>query len=381
MADVLFVAPDLHRGGVGRCVSFIVDEVPRHGFDTSLFLLRGLDHEYQVNNPDVERGMNVGESKPKFAAMLPVALFRLWRTIQRTKPEIVCSHGLLCNAAVAVMRMMSRRPFRTVAFEHNAPSSHYSTTTMKGLKTFLLRTLYPRHDVVIGVSRGVVDDLVTLVPDLQGKCSHIYNGLPVEEVSRQSQEAPPPQADDAKFSVVSVGRLAPSKDYKTLVAAAQILDDPDVQFLVIGEGPLEEELRVLNEASPSRSRVKFLGHLDNPFPAVAAADIFLLTSVHESFGIVLVEALSLGVPVLATNCPSGPAEILSDGEFGVLVPVSNAAAIAEAIRRLLYEREPAKRLRSLGPLRANDFSLNQHAQRVVDLFRTLIADRKQPRGV
>jgi len=180
---------------------------------------------------------------------------------------------------------------------------------------------------------------------------------------------------------VSVGRLAPSKDYKTLVAAAQILDDPDVQFLVIGEGPLEEELRLLNEARPSRSRVKFLGHLDNPFPAVAAADIFLLTSIHESFGIVLVEALSLGVPVLATNCPSGPAEILSDGEFGVLVPVSNAAAIAEAVRKLLYEREPAKRLRSLGPLRANDFSLNQHAQRVVDLFRTLIADRKQPRGV
>lgn len=381
MVDVLFVAPDLSRGGVGRCVSFIVDEVPRHGLSASLFVMRGFPLEYTVANRKVDRGMAVTGSSLRFYATLPLILIRLVLSIRRHQPEIVCSHGLLCNLAVVAARMFAKKPYRSVAFEHNSPAAHYAATRLSKIKTALLRFAYPRHDMVVGVSRGVADDLLNLVPSLRGKCRHIYNGLEIDEIRQQSLQAPSKQPPAAKYRVVSVGRLLPAKDYRTLISAAAILDDPDVTFVVIGEGPLESELLAFRDANPSRSKVVFLGHMDNPFPALASSDVFLLTSLRESFCIALVEALCLGIPVLSTDCPNGPAEILKDGQYGLLVSVGDAQAIADNLRRLLYQREPARQLRALGPLRANEFSSAQHGRTVVDLFRSLSSKPMHTRGV
>jgi glycosyltransferase involved in cell wall biosynthesis len=265
--------------------------------------------------------------------------------------------------------------FRTVAFEHNSPSAHYRSTSLGALKRMLLRGCYGAHDDVVGVSRGVVRDLVAMVPTLRDKCQHIYNGIPLDDVRTQARACGQTLPRDGKLHVVSVGRLVRNKGFQTLIDAAYILNDPGIVFTIVGEGPQRAEFEAQIAQRRPGSPVRLAGHVDNPFPMLADADIFLSVSERESFGIVLVEALCLGVPIVATDCPSGPAEILEDGKFGELVPVGDAAAVARTIQALANDASRREHLSDLGPQRAADFSLERHCRNVADLFQPLL--RKQ----
>lgn len=373
MPDVLFVAPDLH-GGVGRCVAFIADALPERGVEASLFLLRSRNREYPVANPRVTRALPVNESPTALRLRLPLAFARLVAQIRRERPAIVCSHGLLCNMLVVLAKKVLRGDFATVAFEHSSPAIHYGASRMRRLKCWLVSQTYRRHDAVVGVSRGVKEDLVSMFPPLRGKVRTIYNGVPLDEVREQSASRQAPARADAAapYHVVAVGRLEAVKDYATLIDAAALLDDPGIHFTILGEGSEHGALQRRIDARPSRSPVTLAGHIDNPFPVIAGAGAFALTSVRESFGNVLVEALCLGVPVISTDCPHGPAEILDAGRYGLLVPVGDAAALAAAVRRLAYDGRMRERLAADGPARADAFSLERHCRDVIDLFQPLM---------
>ncbi|CAB3687931.1 D-inositol-3-phosphate glycosyltransferase [Achromobacter pulmonis] len=371
MPDVLFVAPDLH-GGVGRCVAFIADALPERGVEASLFLLRSRNREYPVANPRVTRALPVIESPTALRLRLPLAFARLLAQIRRERPAIVCSHGLLCNMLVVLAKKVLRGDFATVAFEHSSPAIHYGASRMRRLKCWLVSQTYRRHDAVVGVSRGVKEDLVSMFPPLRGKVRTIYNGVPLDDVREQSVGGAAPAPAGAPYHVVAVGRLEAVKDYATLIDAAALLDDPGIRFTILGEGSEHGALQRRIDARPSRSPVTLAGHIDNPFPVIAGAGAFALTSVRESFGNVLVEALCLGVPVISTDCPHGPAEILDAGRYGVLVPVGDAAALAAAVRRLAYDGKMRERLAAEGPARADAFSLERHCRDVIDLFQPLM---------
>ncbi|MBB1628815.1 glycosyltransferase [Achromobacter sp. UMC71] len=381
MPDVLFVAPDLH-GGVGRCVAFIADALPERGVQASLFLLRARNREYPVSNPRVTRALPVIESPTSLRLMLPLAFARLVAQIRRDKPAVVCSHGLLCNMLVVLAKKVLRGDFATVAFEHSSPAIHYGASRMRRLKCWLVSQTYRRHDAVVGVSRGVKEDLVSMFPPLRGKVRTIYNGVPLENVREQSARRPAPgpaaasmaaaAAGQAPYHVVAVGRLEAVKDYATLIDAAALLDDPGIHFTILGEGSEHAALQKRIDARASRSPVTLAGHIDNPFPVIAGAGAFALTSLRESFGNVLVEALCLGVPVISTDCPHGPAEILDSGRYGLLVPVGDAAALAAAVRRLAYDGDMREQLAAQGPERADAFSLERHCRDVIALFQPLM---------
>ena len=246
---------------------------------------------------------------------------------------------------------------------------------MRRLKCWLVSQTYRRHDAVVGVSRGVKEDLVSMFPPLRGKVRTIYNGVPLEDVREQSAAWPaptPPDGAAAPYHVVAVGRLEAVKDYATLIDAAALLDDPGIRFTILGEGSEHAALQKRIDARASRSPVTLAGHIDNPFPVIAGAGAFALTSLRESFGNVLVEALCLGVPVISTDCPHGPAEILDSGRYGLLVPVGDAAALAAAVRRLAYDGEMRERLAAQGPERADAFSLERHCHDVIALFQPLL---------
>ncbi len=384
MPDVLFVAPDLH-GGVGRCVAFIADALPERGVQASLFLLRSRNREYPVANPRVTRALPVIESPTSLRLLLPLAFARLVAQIRRDKPAVVCSHGLLCNMLVVLARKVLRGNFATVAFEHSSPAIHYGASRMRRLKCWLVSQTYRRHDAVVGVSRGVKEDLVSMFPPLRGKVRTIYNGVPLEDVREQSARRPAPgpaaaslgataagAGGQAPYHVVAVGRLEAVKDYATLIDAAALLDDPGIRFTILGEGSEHAALQKRIDARASRTVVTLAGHIDNPFPVIAGAGAFALTSLRESFGNVLVEALCLGVPVISTDCPHGPAEILDSGRYGLLVPVGDAAALAAAVRRLAYDSDMRDQLAAQGPERADAFSLERHCRDVIALFQPLM---------
>ena len=357
MPDVMFVAPDLH-GGVGRCVAFIADGLPAHGVDASLFLLRARNREYPIDNPKVVKALPVIESPTALRLALPLAFARLLAQIRRDKPAIVCSHGLLCNMLAVAARKILRGRFAIVAFEHSSPAIHYGASRMRRLKYWLVSQTYRRHDAVVGVSEGVKEDLVSMFPPLRVKVHTIYNGVPLDDVREQSVSPPAPR----RLRPPGTNRTRSSRsagwsgqDYATLIDAAALLDDPRIAF-TMGEGSEHAALQRRIDARPSRTTVRLAGHIDNPFPTIARAGAFALTSVRESFGNVLVEALCLGVPVISTDCPHGPAEILDAGRYGLLVPVGDAPALAAAVRRLAYDTATRERLAAEGPVRADAFS-------------------------
>ena len=306
MPDVMFVAPDLH-GGVGRCVAFIADGLPAHGVDASLFLLRARNREYPIDNPKVVKALPVIESPTALRLALPLAFARLLAQIRRDKPAIVCSHGLLCNMLAVAARKILRGRFAIVAFEHSSPAIHYGASRMRRLKYWLVSQTYRRHDAVVGVSEGVKEDLVSMFPPLRGKVHTIYNGVPLDDVREQSVSPPAPDGSGRQGRTVPGrrGRQAGGgQDYATLIDAAALLDDPRIAFTIVGEGSEHAALQRRIDARPSRTTVRLAGHIDNPFPTIARAGAFALTSVRESFGNVLVEALCLGVPVISTDCPT-----------------------------------------------------------------------------
>jgi len=261
--------------------------------------------------------------------------------------------------------------FRTVAFEHSSPAIHYGASRMRRLKCWLVSQTYRRHDAVVGVSRGVKEDLVSMFPPLRGKVHTIYNGVPLDNVRKQGAQRPDGEGD-SPYQVVAVGRLEAVKDYATLIDAAALLDDPGIAFTILGEGSEHAALQKRIDDRPSRTSVTLAGHIDNPFPVIAGAGAFALTSIRESFGNVLVEALCLGVPVISTDCPHGPAEILDAGRYGLLVPVGDAAALADAVRRLAYDGSIREQLAAQGPERADAFSLERHCRNVIALFQPLM---------
>jgi glycosyltransferase involved in cell wall biosynthesis len=146
--------------------------------------------------------------------------------------------------------------------------------------------------------------------------------------------------------LVSVGRLSPEKDYPTLIRAFAKLDREDLRLEIAGEGPMREALQsLINELGVS-DRVALLGFVADPFSVFSRAVLAVSSSRYEGFGNAIVEALACGTPVVATDCPYGPREILAGGGCGILVPVGDADALAQGITQTLATRYDRAELRA-----------------------------------
>jgi glycosyltransferase involved in cell wall biosynthesis len=185
----------------------------------------------------------------------------------------------------------------------------------------------------VGVSNGVVDDIAQLSGLSPDRFSVIHN--PVRLRDTPSFES---LADaEALWGVprgarlISVGKFKAQKNHPLLLRAFARLSRPDARLMLVGSGDGEPALRQLAAELGVAERVIFAGFKADPTPFYATSDLFVLASDYEGFGNVIVEALRCGVPVVATDCRSGPREILDDGKYGRLVPVGDADALAEAM--------------------------------------------------
>ncbi len=195
-----------------------------------------------------------------------------------------------------------------------------------------------------------------------GKVCRIYNPV---ELSKD----PPPTRDmllARPRTILAVGRLHEAKRFGVLVEAVAQLRDPSANLVIVGDGPERPALESLVASLGLERQVRLAGHVDDPSGHYRAARVFSLPSRSESFGNVIVEALSFGLPVVATRC-GGPEEILAEGRYGTLVPVDDAETLAVALRTLLDEPgDPAPRVR-----RASEFDLDTCVGHYRELFERL----------
>jgi glycosyltransferase involved in cell wall biosynthesis len=229
-----------------------------------------------------------------------------------------------------------------------------------------MRSIYRRAYRVVAVSQQLACDLVKELNLPAEKVVAIPNPLALEEI----REAAVASVSHRFFSegvpvLMAAGRLHPRKDFPTLVrAVADLRKRRDVRLIVLGEGPERSKLEMLVQSLGLSDVVDLPGFVSPPWPWMARADVFALSSWGEGWPGVLGEALALGIPVVATDCPTGPREILDNGRFGPLVPVGDVSAMSVALEAMLDDPPDRAILRG----RADEWS----SERVVESYLSIL---------
>jgi glycosyltransferase involved in cell wall biosynthesis len=271
----------------------------------------------------------------------------LARYLRRARPAVLLSSATHINPAGALAWRLANVDTRLILRESNdAPAG--------AIRARLAYASYKWADAIVAVSRGTAARVASGAAVPRERIVTIYNGIEMADVLRQA-ELPlthPWFSPGAPPVVLGVGRLAPQKDFPTLVRAfARVRAQRPARLLILGHGDPAGLLRLAAQLGVADD-VSCPGFVANPLQFMARAAVFVLSSAWEGLASVLVEALACGCPVVSTNCPSGPAEVLDDGAFGRLVPVGDDSALADAILSELATSRNPERLRA----RAAQFS-------------------------
>ena len=263
------------------------------------------------------------------------------------------------NILAIVARMISGISFRLVISERTATSVALKDNRRYQAKIlpFLMRLTYPLADAIVAVAQGVADDLIRNYNVCPSKINVVYNPVVTKKLLELSANRFEHQSfDDDEVSVIlSVGRLASQKNFDLLIRAySDLPHSVNACLVILGEGELKQELVLLSEKLGISSRVYFPGFVKNPFMWMRRASLFVLSSDYEGLPGALIQAMACGTPVVSTDCPSGPSEILESGKWGRLVPMNDSKALAKAIAETLLERRHPD-----VKLRARDFDVKR----------------------
>lgn len=290
----------------------------------------------------------------------------LARYLDSERPDAVLSTSTPANLTALAARARSRStPAVVVTVNLNLSG----TTSRAGelLGPLLRRSIahqYSHADAVVAVSRGVAEDLRASGAIAEERLVQIDNPVDLERVTARAAEPLPHAwlAADAPPLVLAVGKLKVQKDFPTLLRAfAAVHARRSAHLVILGEGDQRPRLEALVRELGLEDDVAMPGFAANPFAWMARASVFVLSSLFEGMSNVLLEALASGCPVVSTDCPSSPREILRDGDVGPLVPVGDDRALAGAIERVLDGPPSRDSLRA----RAADFGVD----RAVEAYR------------
>lgn len=343
----LFI-PALSVGGLEGVFISVASGLAAQGFDVDCLVMQG-GGAFEKQLPATINLINLDSR----AVASPVPLARYLRSV---RPSHLIGFSEPCNLAAIVARWLARVPVTVIITVHNTLSLSVQHTRYRKEKLypFFARRLYPYVDHFIAVSLGVAQDYADFIGLDRAGMAVVYNPIPVGQIQQRSKQPVdhPWFTQRDKPILLAVNRMEPQKDYPTLIRAfATLREDVDCRLCVVGDGSQWVRVEALVDELGIREHVLFTGMDTNPFKYMARADVFLLSSVHEGFGNVMVEALACGCNVVATDCPHGPAEILANGQFGRLVPVGDHQAMAAAIEATLDDPLPGEQLRN----RALDF--------------------------
>ena len=353
MKKITIILPDLSGGGAERLHVYLANDLVARGLSVEFVLLRKQGELLSLLAPEVAvSGLGVDRIRG--------AIFPLAAHLRKSCPQAVLAAMWPLTSAVVFSWLLSGRSGKLFLSEHENLSLSYigQRRAKPSYLRNLIRFTYPLANGIVAVSRGVMKDLCVLGSLPLNKVRVIYN--PAATGVSPFRESPGVQAQlwgtGFQRHILTVGRLSPQKDHETLIKAFALLSKNfNTKLVILGEGPLRPELTALVTELGLQKSVSLPGFTRDPYPWFRSADLFVLSSRWEGFGNVIVEALECGVPVVSTNCPSGPAEILEDGRYGKLVPVQDPVALASAMAQFLnetHDRAPLMR-------RAQDFSVRK----------------------
>jgi len=348
--------PSLAGGGAERVAVTLANEFVAQGLLVDVVLA-------------CEQGLLADELDPLVRVVcfkkkrLLLSFFSLCHYLYVARPDALISGLWHANLVAALARFFYFRKLSFVVVEHNTFSRYFYGFSKA--RTLLVKTLvallYHSPDYVIAVSKGAADDLEK---EIGKDVKAIYNPIPLSTIALKKSQI----TNSAIFSagvpvIVAAGRLMPEKNFFNLLDAFFIArKSVDVRLVILGEGPLRPLLEQKIKSSEFGADVLLAGFQRNPYAWFSKSALFVLSSDVEGFGNVLIEAMACGVPVISTDCPSGPSEILEHGRWGQLVPVGDSALLADAMVTSLISAQHPDVL-----CRASDFS----AKKIADQYLAL----------
>jgi glycosyltransferase involved in cell wall biosynthesis len=355
--------PSLAGGGAERTFLVLASGFARRGWDVDLV----------VADPT---GPLLGEVSPAVrliglgAANVTMSIVPFARYLRRRRPDAVLTAMSHANLAAVLAISISRVPTRLVVTEHQHLSTLLAGSATRRERLFpgLMRALYPRAAEVVAVSAGVADDLALRAQIPRSSIRVEKNPIRIEELRALGAEPPRHEWFDAGEPpvVLGVGRLTRQKDFGTLVRAFRRLrDSRAARLLLLGDGEDRQLLERLVAELDLRGDVRIMGFVSNPYPYYAGADLFVLSSLWEGLPTVLLEAMVFGLPIVSTDCHSGPEEILEGGRLGALVRPGDPVALAQAMTAALAPRGEQTR-------RQYDNLCEYDVERVVDRYSELL---------
>lgn len=362
MQRIAFFLPNLAGGGAERVLVTLGLEMLDRGYAVDLVLVEASGHLLaeagRLNVIDLS-AQRASRALPKLAAYL-----------RRQSPALLLSSLRHTNIVAVAAKLLSRSRTKVLVREANTASIAARHATGSRVVLSLLRPAYRLADGVIAVSEGVAADLRDNLGVPGSKITVIPNPTVTQELFDGMSESVPllEQARaDGDLIVLGAGRLVEAKDFPTLLLAFQMVCRQRAATLIIlGEGPERPKLEALAAQLGIAERVTFPGFDPNPFKYMARAHVFALSSRFEGLPNVLIQAMACGCQVVSTDCPSGPREILLDGELGQLVPVGSAAELADAI--LLTAAQPTDRAKLSD--RAADFLASTIVPKYAEYFQS-----------
>ena len=327
---MMLVMPSFRGGGAERIFIDLAHVFTDNNYDVTLVALSG-DGEYASSLPDNLTVKTLGKKGAKESFSSLVTLFR------QEQPTVVISALTHLNILVVIACLRARIKAKVLVTEHNPYGIEKKALSSLTRAVMYLGSwvTYRLADRVVAVSNGVKASLKKSLQLSSKQVDVIYNPINIKRACELA--AAPATMTVEENTIVTMGRLVPQKRHDLLIHALSqtVKQGVDVNLLILGDGPLKDELMALAHELGVSDRVTFAGFQSNPFNLMAQAKVFALASDFEGFGNVLVEALALGLPVISTDCECGPSEILDAGKYGVLVPVGNVEKLSEAMVRLL----------------------------------------------
>jgi glycosyltransferase involved in cell wall biosynthesis len=339
---VAFFIPYFGDGGVERTTLILSQMFIKDGHSVDIItlkpwgpFLKQMPSEIRVVNLHTRRTLT--------------AIPKLITYLRKEQPTALISAQHYANIVSIWACMLSRAKTKLIITERLALSEAFANKRnfREYVLPLLIRWFYQKAEAVVANSEGGAEDLACILGWMRQRIHVIYNPTYDDSILEKSQEPlnhPWFQPGEPPV-ILGVGRLTHQKDFATLIRAFAIVrKELECRLVILGEGEERPKLEALAKELGIGEDVDLPGFVDNPYKYMARASLFVLSSRYEGLPNVLIEALACGTPVVSTDCPSGPREILMNGKGGLLVPVGNAEKMATAILKLLRDKSFAQSL-------------------------------------
>lgn len=365
-----FIINSLSGGGAERVVQTLSNSLINKGHEIYIILLNDEEQIYKLDSK-----IKVITLKTSFVSkgigkilFIPFQSLELFLLLKKLEIKNAISFLVRANLVFSFMKFFSN--FRVVISERNYSRKQYERKKFSNqIMNFMIKKLYFKADLIVPISNGIKKSLVKDYHLDESKIKVIHNPQDLEYINNYKLSKIDFIFEKDHSYFITLGRLIEQKDHVSMIKAFKILKEKNsmIKLIILGDGPLKNNLQSLINDLGLENDIFLLGFIKNPFEYLKRSDVFVFSSKFEGFGNVLVEAMACGIPVISTNCPSGPSEILDDGKYGMLTEVEDYKDLAAKMVSMLNE-ETLTYYKNKSIKRAKDFDVKIIEQEYLKLF-------------